>query len=192
MDRRAFLATMTGGLFAVPLPAGAQPSGRVARVGVLGIEAASLDDFSRRAFLAALKDLGWLEGQNLVFEGRYAAGQSERLPALATELVRLKVDMIVTVFNQETLAAQQVTSSIPIVMLRGIYPEQAGLVASLATQAVTSREPPSDRSLVGRTSSCSKRPSPSGRGSLSWWTPPSLVSRPLARRKWGLRRDGLA
>jgi ABC-type uncharacterized transport system substrate-binding protein len=132
MDRRAFLVSMTGGFLAVPRPVEAQPIGQVARVGVLSIEAASLDDFSRRAFLATLKDRGWTEGQNLVFEARYAAGQSDRLPALAAELVRLKVDMIITFQNQETRAAQQATSSIPIVMLRGIYPEQAGLVASLA------------------------------------------------------------
>jgi len=132
MDRRAFISTLTGGLLATPLAAGAQPAGKVAHVGTLSIDVESLDDVGRVAFVAALKDLGWLVGQNLVFESRYAAGQPDRLPALAAELVRLKVDMILTFLNQETLAAQQATASIPIVMLRGIYPEQAGLIASLA------------------------------------------------------------
>jgi putative ABC transport system substrate-binding protein len=133
MDRRAFLGTtLAGSVLAAPLAAGAQPSGRVARVGILSADAESLDDVSRVVFVAALKNLGWIIGQNLFFEARYAAGQSDRLPALATELVRLKVDMIIAFRNREILAAQQATASIPIVMLMGIYPEQAGLVASLA------------------------------------------------------------
>jgi ABC-type uncharacterized transport system substrate-binding protein len=132
MDRRAFLGTLASGLLAAPLAAEGQLSGRVAHVGILSVDVESLDDVGRVAFVAALKDLGWLVGQNLVFEARYAAGQPDRLPALAAELVRLKVDMIITFLNQETLAAQQATASIPIVMLRGIYPEQAGLIASLA------------------------------------------------------------
>jgi putative ABC transport system substrate-binding protein len=86
----------------------------------------------RSLFLAALRDLGWVAGQNVVFEPRYAAGHTDRLPALAAELVRLKVDVIVTFLNQETLAAKQATSSIPIVMVLGVFPEHAGLVASLA------------------------------------------------------------
>src|SRR5262249_16855638 len=65
-------------------------------------------------------------------ESRFAAGYTDRLPALAAELVRLKVDVFVTVFNQETLAAKQATDSIPIVMLLGIFPVEVGLVASLA------------------------------------------------------------
>ncbi len=132
MERRTFLGVIAGGLLAAPLVGEAQPAGRVARVGILSVDAASFDDVAGRVFRAALKDLGWIDGQNLVFEARYAAGQSDRLPALAAELVRLKVDMIITFLNQETLAAQQATASIPIVMLRGINPVQAGLVASLA------------------------------------------------------------
>ena len=133
MHRRAFISGVTVGVLAAPLAAeGQQLSGRVARVGLLSVDVDSLDDVARIAFSGALKDLGWIPGQNLVFEARYAAGQSDRLPALAADLVRLKVDMIITFLNPETLAAQQATASIPIVMLRGIYPERAGLVASLA------------------------------------------------------------
>ena len=132
MRRRVFIGTLAGALLAGPLAAEGQLSGRIARVGILSVEVDALDDVARVAFFAALKDLGWIPGQNLVFEARYAAGRPDRLPALAAELVRLKVDMIITFLNQETLAAQQATASIPIVMLRGIYPAQAGLVASLA------------------------------------------------------------
>jgi ABC-type uncharacterized transport system substrate-binding protein len=133
MDRRAFLQVVAGSLLAAPLAAGAQPTGRIARVGILSVEAVpSYEEVARFTFVAALKDLGWIAGQNILFEARYAAGQPDRLPALAAELVRLKVDVIVTVLNQETLAVKQATASIPIVMLLGIYPVQAGLVASLA------------------------------------------------------------
>src|SRR5262249_13417317 len=132
MHRRAFIAIVGTSVLARPLAAEGQPPGRVAHLGLLSVDVASFDDAARNAFVAALRELGWIVGQNLVVEARYAAGQTDRLPALAAELVRLKVDLILTFLNEETLAAQQATASIPIVMLRGIYPEQAGFVASLA------------------------------------------------------------
>jgi len=132
LDRRGFMAAIAGGLLAASLAAEAQQAGRVVHLGLLSVDVASFDDAGRNGFVAALRELGWIVGQNLVVESRYAAGQTDRLPALAAELVRLKVDLIITFFNEETLAAQQATASIPIVMLRGIYPEQAGFVASLA------------------------------------------------------------
>ena len=132
IDRRTFLAGTVAVLLAAPLAAEAQPPGRVAHLGLLSVDVASFDDAGQNGFVAALRELGWMVGQNLVLEARYAAGQTDRLPALAAELVRLKVDLIITFFNEETMAAQQATASIPIVMLRGIYPEQAGFVASLA------------------------------------------------------------
>jgi ABC-type uncharacterized transport system substrate-binding protein len=132
MDRRRFLLTSLAAVLVVPLGAQGQQAGKVAHVGILGVGGASFDDVANIAFLAALKDLGWSQHQNLVFEARYAAGQSDRLPVLAAELVRLKVDMIITLSNQETLAAQHATASIPIVMLLGVSPEQVGIVASLA------------------------------------------------------------
>jgi len=133
MRRRAFMAVIAGSLLTAPLAAEAQPVGKVSRVGVLSVEAAPFTEAGVAApFLAALRDLGWIASQNIVFEARYAAGQPDRLPALAADLVRLKVDVIVTFLNQETLAAKRATASIPIVMFLGIYPVQAGLVASLA------------------------------------------------------------
>ena len=129
MDRRAFIVTAAG-LLAAPLAAEAQPAGKVVRIGMLSMGTAPSVE-GRSLFLAALRDLGWVAGQNVVFEPRYAAGHTDRLPALAAELVRLKVDVIVTFLNQETLAAKQATNSIPIVMVLGVFPEHAGLVASL-------------------------------------------------------------
>ena len=132
MDRRVFISSMLG-LLAAPLAAGAQPAGRVAHVGILSIgDAPSPEQPVRLSLSTPLRDLGWIVGQNLFFEPRYAAGQPDRLPALAAELVRLKVDVIVTFFNHETLAAKQATASIPIVMFIGVAPVEAGLVASLA------------------------------------------------------------
>jgi putative ABC transport system substrate-binding protein len=132
MDRRHFLLTSLAGALAAPL-AGAEQAGKVARVGFLSVGTAPApEEVARSPFLAALRDRRWIAGQNIVFEARYAAGQTDRLPALAAELVQLKVDLIVTFLNQETLAAKQATASIPIVMVLGVYPVEAGLVASLA------------------------------------------------------------
>jgi len=121
---------MAAGLLAASRIGHAEVAGRVRRVGILSIETER--EGADTPLPGALRDLGWIPGQNIVFEGRYAAGRPDRLPALAAELVRLKVDVIVTVLNQEALAAKQATASIPIVMFLGVYPVQAGLVASLA------------------------------------------------------------
>jgi len=133
MDRRRFLLTSLAGVVVAPLGAEAQHAGKVARVGILSVGTAPApEEVARSSFLAALTDLRWIAGQNIVFESRFAAGQTDRLSALAAELVQLKVDLIVTFLNQETLAAKQATASIPIVMVLGVYPVEAGLVASLA------------------------------------------------------------
>jgi len=89
-------------------------------------------DQNRSAFGERLRELGWIEGQNLVVESRWAEGRFERLPELAAELVRLKCDVIVAVVTQASLAARSATSTIPIVMIAVSDPVAAGLVASLA------------------------------------------------------------
>lgn len=128
IERLRVLLALAVGMLTLPSGTGAQPVGKIARVGVLSIVAGP----SESPFAASLRDLGWIAGQNIVFEPRSAEGQADRLPALAADLVRLKVDVIVTVTNHETLAAKQATASIPIVMLLGVAPVEAGLVASLA------------------------------------------------------------
>jgi putative tryptophan/tyrosine transport system substrate-binding protein len=159
MKRRAFIGTLAGGLLAAPFAAEAQQAGKVRRVGILSVGAVpSAEEIARSPFLAALRDLGWIAGQDIAFEPRHAAGQPDRLPALAAELVGLKVDVIVTLLNQETLAAKQATTSIPIVMLLGVYPVQAGSSLASLALAGTSRGRPSRRSLVGSISNCSRRP----------------------------------
>jgi putative ABC transport system substrate-binding protein len=131
MDRRTFIRTLTGSLLVAPLTAKAQQAGKVYRVGYLS--APSRDSVERgvEAFLRTLRELGWVEGQNLIIEYRWAEGKVERLPDLATELVRLKVDVIVAPAGSAALAAKNATKSIPIVMIFPSDPVELGLVASL-------------------------------------------------------------
>jgi putative ABC transport system substrate-binding protein len=130
MDRRAFISTLAGSLLAAPLAAVAQPS-KVPKVGMLlyGTPQAdpNLADLRR-----SLRDLGYVEDRNLFLEYRFAEGKPERLPELATELVRLKPDLIVALGGDVTPAVQQATQSIPIVMWVSNDPVQSGLVTSLA------------------------------------------------------------
>ena len=131
IDRRAFLGTIAGGLLAAPLAAEAQQAGKIARIGYL---AASLaDPHLPEAFRQGLRDLGCVEGRNVVIEYRDAEGRRERLPALAAELVALKVDVIfVGAGTRVVLAAMQATKTIPIVFAGVADPVGGGLVTSLA------------------------------------------------------------
>src|SRR5437870_8356232 len=134
MERRTFLATLVGGLLAAPLAAEAQPREKLPRVGYLSPGSSSDPARLRRfeAFRQGLRELGYVEGQNIVIEPRWAEGKYDRYPALAADLVRLKVDVIVPVGGAATLAVQQATRTIPIVMSVVIDPVGSGLVASLA------------------------------------------------------------
>ena len=128
-SRRAFLSALTGGLLAAPLAAHAQQAGKVWRIGFLvGTTSTPFIE----AFRQGLHDLGYTEGQNIVIEYRSADNRYERLPDLAADLVRLKVDVIVAVGTPGPVAAKQATTTIPIVMTNGGDPVGAGLVASLA------------------------------------------------------------
>jgi putative ABC transport system substrate-binding protein len=102
------------------------------RIGYLGSSSPSLEPHWVEAFRQKLHDLGYIEGQNVAIEYRWAEGQDDRLPDLAADLVRLKVDVIVTTGTPGTLAAKQATKTTPIVMASSGDPVQAGLVASLA------------------------------------------------------------
>jgi putative ABC transport system substrate-binding protein len=104
----------------------------VYRVGYLSQPTRESVERPLRAFVKALRELGWVEGQNLVIEYRFAEGKFERLPDLAAELVRLKVDLIVAPAGPAAVAARKATSSIPIVMIFPSDPVELGLVASLS------------------------------------------------------------
>ena len=130
--RRAFLGSLVCGLLAAPGAAGAQQTGKVPRIGWLGGPTRESAEPFVREFQLGLKDLGWVEGQNIVIEWRFAGGRAERLPGLAAELVRLRVDLIVTPSTPTILAAKNATTTIPIVTVGGGDPVELGLVASLA------------------------------------------------------------
>jgi putative ABC transport system substrate-binding protein len=133
MDRRVFMGALTGGLLAVPLAAEAQPAAKVYRIGLLGTVPLTDPGTSHiwDGFLEGLRQLGYVEGQNFVIEGRYSEGRSERLPALAAELVQLKVDVIVAAATTAD-EAKRTTSTIPIVMTNHGDPVGSRVVASLA------------------------------------------------------------
>ena len=119
-------------LFAVSVSAEAQQPGKVFRIGFLDPSNASGSAVLVDAFRQELSKLGWIEGKNITIEYRFAEQKSERLPELAAELVRLKVDLIVTSGGPTPLAAKKATSTIPIVMTNSVDPVGQGLVASLA------------------------------------------------------------
>jgi len=131
IDRRAFLAGTGAVLLATPLAAGAQPAGKRYRVGIL-IATSRQASAVPRLLPKALHEAGYVEGQNLTMEWRFADGDQARLSELAADLARLNVDLIVAGFMAESLAAKQATSSIPIVMVGSVDPVSNGLVASLA------------------------------------------------------------
>jgi len=129
IERRKFLATLGGAAAAWPVGARTQQP-KVPTIGALVIGNISPEQFWRE-FRQGLRDLGYVEGQNIRFEFRSAEGHLDRLPELAAELVRLKVDIIVTWFTPTALAARQATHEIPIVMAETGDPIGTGLVASL-------------------------------------------------------------
>jgi len=134
LDRRTFIGVVAGRLLAVPLAAEAQPAGKVPRVGYLSPGSSSDPVRLRRfeAFRQGLRELGYVEGQNIVLEPRWAEGQYARYPALAADLVRLKVGVIVVVGGTGTKAAKEVTRTVPIVMSLVVDPVGSGLIPSLA------------------------------------------------------------
>jgi putative ABC transport system substrate-binding protein len=132
MDRRTFIGAFAGGLVIARSVAEAQQAGKVYRIGILFVATAETVAPLVRALTEGLRDLGFVEGRNLVFERRYADGRMERLPDIAAELVRLRVDVIVTGSNIPVAAAQRATATIPIVMVAAADPVGAGFIASLA------------------------------------------------------------
>jgi len=114
--RRAFLRTLAGSLLAAPVAAEAQQPAKVARIGFLGPETVSGSKSRVDALRAGLRDLGYVEGKNIVIEFRWAEGKYDRLPDLATELVRLNVDVLVAAGEKAVDAAKRATTTIPIVV----------------------------------------------------------------------------
>ena len=125
------LVLLTLSVLAAPLAAGAQQSGKVPRIGYLGVSSPALERDRVEALRQGLRDLGYAEGQNILIEFRWAEGRYDRFPEFAAELVRLKVDVILTAGTPGALAAKQATQTTPIVMVSGDA-VGTGLARSLA------------------------------------------------------------
>ena len=131
MQRREFI-TLVAGAAAWPLVARAQQAAKIPRIGLLSPFAPADTAPWHQAFLRGLSDLGWVDGKNIAIEYRYSDGRNDRLPELIGDLVRLKVDIIVTAVTNDTLAAKNAAGGIPIVMAAAGDPVATGIVASLA------------------------------------------------------------
>src|SRR6266404_4476753 len=131
MRRREFIALFGGAAFVIPLTARAQPA-KTAKIGFLGAATASEFASKVEGFRAGLRDLGYVEGKNIVIAFRWAEGRYERMQELAEELVGLKVDARVTHATEGTRAAKQATTKIPIVIAAVGDAVASGLVASIA------------------------------------------------------------
>ncbi len=130
MDRRTFIGGVTGGLLAAPRAVRAQPAGKVYRIGILEPIPAAQNAANLDALRKGLRNLGYVEGRNLIIEYRSADGRAERFPDLASELVRLKVDLIVTRGTPAARAAKNATGTIPVVM--ATMGDPRAIVASFA------------------------------------------------------------
>lgn len=132
LNRRQFITFVGGAASALPVTAGAQQSGKIARIGFLGANSASSWASRLEAFRLGLRDHGYVEGKNIVIEFRWAEENYHRLPDLAAELTDLKVDVLVTYGTPGTLAAKGATTTIPIVMTYIGDALATGVVASLS------------------------------------------------------------
>jgi ABC-type uncharacterized transport system substrate-binding protein len=191
MRRSARVATLilTLHLLVSSVVAVAQPTGKVHRIGFLR-HFACPDQFGLKDLRQKLGELGYVEGRNVVIDCRAAPGKWEELPALAAELLRLNVDVLVTEGTPASLAAKHATRLVPLIMVYVGDPVASGLVTSLGRPGgnVTGVSMTPTRSSA-RTSSCSRRWSPGCRASRSGWIPRiPATCRPLP--PWGPRPTG--
>ena len=132
MKRNITVLTLSAMLLALCSSVEAQQTGKIFRIGILDSGNVSGMAVLVDAFRHELSNLGWIEGKNIAFEYRFAEGKIEHLPELAAELIRLKVDLIVTTGDPQASAAKKATTTIPIVMANAGDPVGSGFVASLA------------------------------------------------------------
>jgi putative ABC transport system substrate-binding protein len=131
ISRRTFVGSLAGSLLAAPFAAEAQSAGNVWRIGLVSVAYLRDED----VFFQRLRELGYVEGQNLVVERRYSEGRAERFPEFAGELVRLKADIIIVTTTPAALAVKSATSIVPVVFPTAIDPVGTGVVPSLARPA---------------------------------------------------------
>jgi putative ABC transport system substrate-binding protein len=135
MDRRRFLLTSLAGVLAAPLTVEAQQAGKVHQIGFLGNSTAALETNLVGPFRSGLREHGYVEGQNIVIEYRWAEGNYERFPALIAELLARKVEVIVTAGTPASHAVKKATTTVPLVMVAVGDPVASGLVPSLTRPA---------------------------------------------------------
>ena len=129
--RRVFLGTLAGGLLAAVPVAEAQQSGKTPRIGFVKAGAPSANQHFLDAFKRGLRELGYVEGQNVAVEERWAEGQNDRFPALVAELIRLKIDLLLMASTSGALEAKAATTTIPIIFVGAADPVGNRLVASM-------------------------------------------------------------
>ena len=192
MKRRELLALLSGVAAIWPLAARAQPAGKVPRIGWLGGPTRESAEPFVREFQRGLKDLGWVEGQNIVIEWRFAGGREERLPDLAAELVRLRVDLIVVPSTPTALAAKNATKTIPLVTVAGGDPVGLGLVASLARPGgnITGSTSTVAREIAGKQLALLKETAPKVSRMAVLWNP-TTPGNALALREAEIAARGL-
>jgi len=133
MNRKIFVCLLTGSLICIALFAEAQQPAKIPRIGYLsGTGDPSNPGPTVEAFRQGLRDRGYIEGKNILVEYRYAEGKQERVPSLVSELVQLKVDVLVVLTLPSVRAAKEATKTIPIVMVLAVDPVATGIVDSLA------------------------------------------------------------
>jgi putative ABC transport system substrate-binding protein len=130
ISRRSIVRALAAAVLAAPFRAAAQPAQKPKRIGYLSID--PQPDRQHEMFMRNLRDLGWIEGKNIVIDYRWGAGNVDRVSAMAAELAARNVDLIIVWSTVAALAAKKATSSIPIVMVRVADPVGSGIVASLA------------------------------------------------------------
>lgn len=132
MTTRIAAVVITCGLLAAPLPADAQPAGKLWRIGFVEAGSAPVNRHFLNAFRQGMRELGYIDGRDIVIEDRWADGRNERFPNLLAELIQRKVDVLVVSSGAGALAAKRATTTVPVVFNAGADPVGQGLVASLA------------------------------------------------------------
>jgi putative tryptophan/tyrosine transport system substrate-binding protein len=195
INRRTFLAGTGAVLLAAPLAAEAQQAGRVYRIGVLSTAGPEQESFVWSALRGQLRERGWVEGQNLVLEWRYAEAKYERLPDLAAELVRLEPDLIMARGGPGAAAAKRATATIPIVMYGATDPVGIGLVQSLARPGgnVTGLSDDQDPEILGKQLQLLKEVAPAvSKVAFLTRVPPSAVVPRISRGEAALEAGAKA
>jgi putative ABC transport system substrate-binding protein len=177
VNRRGLITLLGGAAIAWPLAARAQQVGKVPRIGYLSPGSASPGPLAYHdEFQRGLRDLGYIEGQNILIEYRFADGKFDRLAALAGELVQLNVDVIVSVVTQASLAAKNATRTIPIVIVSVGDPVGAGLVASLARPgANVTGNSAMTTEVIGKSLGLFKQTLPDASPMAVLWNPDNVV-----------------